>query len=68
MDIDGSNPKQLYFETETLYIPTWSPDSKYIVTVSRDGIVIVINIDKNIYTKLSKTIYISPNSQLSWAY
>lgn len=67
MGIDGSNPTQLYVGTETFYIPTWSPDSKYIAVVSKWDLYI-FDITKNTYSEISKAGYISIDGQMSWVY
>ncbi len=71
MGIDGSNPEQLYVAGLQFYIPTWSPDSKYIASVSRGGgyqLVYIFDIKNNTYTELEKSGGISYIDQMCWVY
>jgi len=67
MGIDGTNPRQLYVASEKFFIPTWSPDSKYIVATTSSKLV-VFDIINNIYTVLTQSERVSNHYQLRWVY
>ena len=67
MGIDGTNPRQLYVTSEKFFIPTWSPDSKYIVATTSSKLV-VFDIINNIYTVLTQSERVSNHYQLRWVY
>jgi len=70
MGIDGTNPKQLYVEGLTFYIPTWSPDSKYIAAVSSGSgaFAYIFDLANNTFTKLKTIEGLDINDQLCWVY
>ena len=67
MGIDGTKLTQLYVSSETFYLPTWSPDSKFIVAIS-DWNMYIFDIAENTVTKKTSYRYINPEEQLCWVY
>lgn len=70
MEIDGSNPTQLYTADFNLYIPTWSPDGRYIATVSSPtSKIYIINVENKTGTEVTSlsNAYAFHTSQLSWS-
>ncbi len=66
MNIDGTNPQQYYVSGETFSIPTWSPDSKYIISATAFS-AYVFDVVNNTYTDINSG-YISESDQMCWVY
>lgn len=67
MGIDGSNPTLHNTVVSNFHLTTWSPDSKYIASVSNSGHMYIFDLTASTVTEVTKT-YVSPDGQLSWRY
>lgn len=70
MGVDGTNPRLIHKGTLSFSLPTWSPDSKYIVAKSleEDGYAYVFDLSNNSFMPLKKLGRLDFRNQLTWVY